>query len=105
MAKRIESQILYQCESCGKLYDTEEEANRCAVKDKLIKELYAVDENPDFEESPEDSDEDIDADDSEVHVEPGHATSIAQVESVSISTHILGWRTTVYVRKKSGSDS
>ena len=101
MAKRVEvHSIKFLCETCGKSYSTEEEANRCAVADKLRRQLFAIDENSDFEYSPEGSVDDLDVEDSELTTEPEDATSIDQIKSVTISERVRGWQNRVYTRKE-----
>ncbi len=99
MAKRVET-IEFLCETCGRSYNTEEEANKCAIADKLREQLFRIDENTDFEHSPEHSDDDLDVVDTELSTEPENATSIDQIKSVTIGERVRGWRNNVYVRKE-----
>ena len=91
---------VFICDSCGRHLLTEKKANECAVKDKFQEQLYLVSTNPDFVESKDDADEDVDIEDSEATTYPSDAKSMDKVESVTISERIHGWRTTVYVRKE-----
>ncbi len=101
MAKRVETHsVEFLCETCGRSHNTEEEANKCAIVDKLREQLLGIDENPDFEHSPEDSDDDLDVEAYELTIEPENATSIDQIKSVTISERVLGWRNNVYIRKE-----